>query len=517
MKKFIFIFIILLGVSVNIFAQKDSVRNVVQQRQLYFSDSVNNAGYIFAKTSPLFMQFLMPKQISSISVGHQLEKGKFIPAQGSNKTNTLFLSSEGVTELKGIKLFGSFNYRKVVEDSTRFAHQTRNNVTTPYYYGSPAYNHYERSIYNFKVLGAKNILNDKFTIGVGLSYNIADHFSNNDPRGSINEYQLNTNAAVSYNFTSDIRFGVGYNIGYGQEKVTIGYKNRAYYESLIYPNYVNYLINGYGEPNPKTSKRNYNNLQNRNGIDLLFSANTKLGSFYVRANNIDESQTYDIRDGDGIFDLAVYDLNKQTVNVLWLKSLRNGSISAQLNYENINGEDYNLAYSATNYLFTNHQVNLDLNYSHTKNGVTYNYLVGAKQFDEERLDGITGNEVYFNNMIVKANFGFNYQLNKNRSFGASIGGSYGINLDDKFIVSAANESYFTKYVIFHNYLYNTASNYGGSFSTNYSFPFFDTMQATVALNLTYSQNTQLRSLQRDLLSIPGKDRFFSNISFNLYF
>ncbi len=518
MKKIQFTIILLISCYANLFAQKDTVRNTVQQRQLYFSDSVTNVTYNFAKLSPLFINNLMPKQISKIALGYQLEKGKFISAQGSTQTNTAFLSSEGVTEIKGIRLFGSFYYKKVFEDSTRFAHQTRNNPTTPYYYGSPANNHYERAIYDFKVLGAKNILSDKITVGLGLDYHIADHFANNDPRGSLKEYQLNAKGSLSYNFNENIKVGAGYIVGYGQEKVTIGYKNRTYYESLIHPMYVNYLINGYGEPIPKTSKRNYNDFQNRSGFEAsLTIADTKLGSFYVIGSQVDEKQVYDYRTSEEITDLSHYDLSKLSLNMLWVKHVFKGNLSANIGYENLSGEDYNLNYFAKNYLFTGNTLNIDVNYSRAKNKTTYNYLIGAKQFDEERIDGITGNRVYFKNLILNIGLGFNHQLAKQKSFGASVGANYGLSLDDSFAVSAANESYFTKYVIFHDYLYNTASKYGGSFKVDYSFPFFNTMQAAVSMNVTYSQHGELKDLQRSTATVPGRDRFYSNISFNLYF
>ncbi|WP_379091663.1 DUF6850 family outer membrane beta-barrel protein [Pedobacter sp. UC225_65] len=518
MKKIQFTFILLISFCANLFAQKDSVRNVVQQRQLYFSDSTTTLTYNFSKLSPLFINNLMPKQTSRISIGHQLEKGKFVEAQGSTQTNTAFLSSEGVTELKGIRLFGSFYYKKVFEDSTRFAHQTRNNTTTPYYYGSPANNHYERSIYDFKVLGAKNILSDKFTVGLGLDYHIADHFSNNDPRGSVKEYQLNTKASLSYNFNQNIRLGLGYLLGYGQEKVTIGYKNRTYYESLTSPTYVNYLINGYGEPIPKTNKRNYNDFQNRSGMEASFEmANTKFGSFYLHGSQVDEKQVYDYRTGEEITELSHYNLSKLNLNLLWIKPVAKGKLSTHLTYENLTGEDYNLNYLAKNYLFTGNELNLNINYTLSKSKTTYNYLIGSTIADQERIDGITGNKVYFKNILFNAGFGFNHQIANHKSFGLSLGANYGLPLADSFMVSPANESYFTKYVIFHNYLYNTASRYGGTFSGNYSFPFYNTMQAAVAFNFTYSENSKMKNLQRSLVTTPGNDRFFSNISFNLYF
>ncbi len=291
-----------------------------------------------------------------------------------------------------------------------------------------------------------------------------------------------------------------------------------YYESLIFPLYVNYLINGYGEPIPKTTKRNYNDFQNRSGLEAIVEiTGTSWGSFYIHGIKIDEKQVYDYRTSEEITDLSHYNLSKQNLNLLWIKSLAKGKLSTSFNYENLAGEDFNLTYSAKNYLFTGNKINLSLNYTTTKKQTLYNYTLGAKQLDEERIDGITGNQVYFKNLLINAGFGFSHQLTANRSFGASIGANYGMPLDDQFKVSAANESYFTRYVIFHNYLYNTASRYGATLSGHYSFPFYKVMQATIGLNLAYSQNAEMKNLQRTLVTLPGKDRFFSNLSLNLYF
>ncbi|RZK26505.1 MAG: hypothetical protein EOO43_02605 [Flavobacterium sp.] len=354
MKKNQITFILLIGIITNSFAQKEmAIKDNLQQKQLFFVDSTNLARFNFARLSPLFIQDLMPKQISRIGIAYQREQGGFVEAQGSTKTNTAHLRSDGVTELKGIRLYGSFDYRKVFEDSTRFAHQTRNNTTTPYYYGSPVNNHYERAIYDFKVLGARNFLADRLTAGIGLEYKVADHFANNDPRGAVNEYQLNTKASLSYNITNKISFGAGYILGYGQEKITVGYKNPIYYESLTSPRHVNYLVNGYGEPTPKTSNRNYNNFQDRSGFEGVFSVkNTKIGSFYLHGSLIDEKQIYDYRTSAEITDMAYFDLSKTTFDLLWTKTVAKGNLTTNLSYQNLAGEDFNLVYFAKNYVYS---------------------------------------------------------------------------------------------------------------------------------------------------------------------
>jgi hypothetical protein len=500
-------------------AQNDSVKTTLQKRQLYFADSVSVAGYQFGKRSPLLISDLMPKQSSIIGLGYQFDRGNLIEAQGSTMTNQLSLRSEGTTEIRGINLFGSFSYQKVFEDSTRFAHQTRNNQTTPYYFGSPAYNHYERSVYDFNLLAAKKLVNGKLTGGLGLNYHIADHFSDNDPRGSIKEYRLNSQLALGYRVTRHLNLGIAYQLGYGQEKFNIGYKNRTYYESLVYPRYVNYIINGYGEPQPRVSRRNYNNFLNSGGPQLSINiTNTNFGAFYLLTSLNKETQVYDYRTGEEITELANYELVKTEFNLLWInQNLLSGKVSAQFTYQSNQGEDFNLNFLAKNYLFNGRNLGIATNYITDGKKTKFNYAIGVKNYSEERIDGITGNNVYFSNLLLKASFGFNHLFSKNRSFGGGIGITNNFNLADRLSISPANESFFTREVILHNYLYHTATTYMVETSVNYSFPFFNAMQSAITLRSNYQISTNLKSLQRTLSSVPGNDRFLGEISFNLYF
>lgn len=518
MKSFLSVLLIL-TFSVGATAQQDSVKTTLQRRQLYFTNVVNVTGYEFAKQSPLLIGDLMPKQVSVIALGHQLDKGNLIEAQGSTMSNQLFLKSEGVTEIKGINLFGSFSYQKILEDSTRFAHQTRNNPTTPYYFGSPANNHYERSIYDFNLLAAKKLVDGKLTAGFGLNYHIADHFSNNDPRGSIKEYKLESQLALSYQVTKHINFGMTYLLGYGQEKFNIGYKNRTYYESLVYPKYVNYLINGYGEPQPKVSRRNYNNFLNNSGPQLSISVtNTNLGDFYLLGSLRNETQAYDYRTGEEITALANYDLVNTTLNLLWInQDFLTGKLSTNFTYHNTQGEDFNRIFLAKNYLFSGKNLGIISSYAQNLKKASYNYTIGVSNYSEEKIDGITGNNVYFNNLLLKASFGFNRMLMRNRSLASSLGVANDFNLAKRLSISPANESYFTREVILHDYLYHTAIKYTVEASVNYSFPFFNAMQSALGLQANYQINAGMTSLQRSLTSAPGNDRFSSKISFNLYF
>jgi hypothetical protein len=232
---------------------------------------------------------------------------------------------------------------------------------------------------------------------------------------------------------------------------------------------------------------------------------------------LNENQQYDFRTDDGINKLADYRLSKKTLATIWSKNTQLGILNVQLDYQNLLGEDFNLTYSANNYLYTANQLNLKLALSTIHQKTRLNYSIAVNQADEERIDGITGNKVYYKNLTLNAGFGINKQLNTYHAAGIHFGAHYGFNLDNQFIVSQANESYFTNYVIYHDYLYHTARKMGGSINADYSFPFFNLMQGAIKLNLFYTVNQQLKSLDRTLVNIPGNDRLFSNLSFNLYF
>lgn len=500
-----------------LFAQKDSIA-LKQDKYLSYTDSIQQQAFRFSKNNPLLITNLMPNQISAISLGHQYEKGNFILAQGSTKTNTIFLNTEGTTVLGKIKLYGSFAYKKIFEDSTRFAHQTRNNPSTPYYYGSPTYNHYERTKYDFKALANRNFWNDRLTFGLLLDYHVADHFSNNDPRGSIKEYQLDTKALLGYNFTKNIQVGLGYHIGYGQEGVNIGYRNRNYYETLNYPAYVNYVINGYGEPVPKVTIRKYDDRMQRTGIDFSLALNNMaFGSLFLKTNVSNEAQAYDYRESTGFYDLAQYDLRKIAASLLWTKKVNSGKWNILAEIEQWDGEDFNVNFKAKNYVYTQNKVDLSVAYALSKTEYQHQFSAAIQQLGEERIDGVTGNRVYIKNLSSEISYALIKKLKNNHFISGDFSANYRFSPEDEFNVGTAVESYFTRTVIFHDYLYHTASSLGGSVGISYAFPFLKTFQGAVRLKSAYLQKQDLKSLNRTLTSIPGNDRFFNNLSLNLYF
>ncbi len=486
----------------------------------YYTDSVSLLSYNFAKESSYYLSSLMPNKVSRIALRYDFHKGHYTLSQGATKINAGTLLTEGATKLGAIKLFGAFSYKKTFEDSTRFSHQTRSNTSTPYYFGSPAYVHYERSVYTFKAMAGRTFFSDKFDIAIGTDYKVGNHFSTNDPRGDIGEYQFNLIGSLGYNLSKKIKIGLAYRNGYGQEKVNIGYKNPRYYESSVYPMYYNHLINGYGEGKPvlEANNRVYTDNQTREGFDVYLDINSSsAGNFYLSGNYITEHQRYFHSTVDGFTEFSEYDLNKMSINLLWLKNLQSASIGALLNYNDLTGKDFNMVFLANNYIYARNNISAKIFFNKAGKKIAYNHFIQVSKTIEESIDGVKANDISFENLLFVGGTGVRKNCIKNSFFGLSFMAQYKLPLNDTFKVLQANEAYFTRYVIYHDYLYNTSSHLAGSIAGEYGFPIFNTMQASFKINATYTQKLEQKLLNRNIVSAPGKDRFSSNISLNLYF
>ena len=502
--------------------EKNIAKNIKQTllSTSFYTDSTNQEIYNFAKQSSYYLMELMPDHVSKASIKYAFQKGNFIPSQGATTVNAGNLSTEGTAKLGSVKLFGSLSYQKTFEDSTRFAHQTRSNESTPFYFGSPAYVHYERSVYNFNAMATKLFFNDKLNLGIGTTYKVGDHYSTNDPRGSVKEYQLNMLFSLGYRVNKSFSFGAAYRTGYGQERVTIGYKNRRYYESSFYPMYYNHLINGYGEGRPALSadNRRYNDDQKRNGTDLYFDFNTtNSGHYHLKASRIKESQRYFYGTGSGFEDFAQYNLTNTDLKFLWYKIFGKYTLGTLIDYNSNIGKDFNLQFAANNYRYNTEAVSVKFFLSEKGLKNTHNHFIKISKYNEERVDGVKANDIYYSNLYLSGGTGITNSLGKQRFISINLSAEYKLPLNDHLEVTQANEGYFTRYVIYHDYLYNTTSYLGGKIAAEYGFPFLKTMQAGFKVEAMYNNKLDQKTLERNIVSVPGKDRFSSNISLNLYF
>lgn len=514
---YLFVFIIPFSVCAQTVSDGRDMKRAITSNQFY-ADSTSQQMFNFAKSSSYYLNNLMPDHISKAAMSYQYDRGLYNASQNATSLQSNKIETEGTIKLGTIKLFGGFSYRKSYEDSTRFAHQTRSNTSTPYYFGSPAYVHYERNVYDFKTMANKNFFSEKLSVAAGADYKVGSHFSTNDPRGGIGEYQFNLMLSLGYQISKITKVGAAIRHGYGQERINIAYKNPRYYESSSFPMYYNHLINGYGESRPVLNERRYNDDQTRNGADIYVDITTaNAGNFHLSGRYIAENQDYLFGNGSGFTTYAKYNLKATVGNLLWTKKIRNLSLSALINYISKNGEDYNIDFKANNYKYLSNNLSAKFFVTTLQEKNQFNHFIGVEQLDEERVDGIKGNDVFYKNLLLSAGSGWRRNPDDAHYFALNLTATYKMPLDDRFAVLQTNEAYFTQYVIYHDYLYNTSSFIGGNLAAEYGFPLFKVMQASFKINAGYLQKIDEKIINRTIVSAPGKDRFSSNISLNLYF
>lgn len=499
------------------YSQKiDSAVNISLQNKTFSSDSASFAGYEFAKHSPFNIASLMPAKFSTIKLGENYIKGHLIAAQEATKITQTYLQTEGSTQLKSVNLWGSFKYEKTFEDSTMYNHQSRNNVSAPYYYGSPINVSYERALYNLSAMGEKKLIGKNLPLGIGADYRIGNHFSTNDPRGTIDDFQLNFIATLGYTFFDKLKIGGAYRYGYGQERVNVAYKNVSLSQNTLKPEYNNYLINGYGEAYVFNTNRSYRNDQIRNGVDgYLNFTKSIMGDFYFTYSYIEEKQKFQRSTDEGFTYLNDYNLETNKLSLFWIKKIANKNLSVLANYINTDGKDLNYTYNANNYLYNGNSSSLKANLSITSKNNIYNIFTSVNRNSEQRQDGLTGNDIKYNRLDLNAGLGFSRTTPKSNVWGLSLTGIYSLPLNDYFVVPLINAGQFTQRVIYFDYIYNTSTRIGGNLSADYSFKVFNQIQAGLKVGATYLSKSDVKD--NTFLYTPGKDRFSSNISLNLYF
>lgn len=526
MRKLIIISIVILLSTSQLFAQRNDLASSDQSlvSKIYSVDSALLQLYQFSKENPFFIEKMMPNKYNNLTVKYDFDKGHYIPVQDATKINAISLFSEGKTTLEKFHLYGSFNYQRSTEDSTRWAHQSRFSNSSPYYFGSIKNNHYERSVYRINAAVSRPMIGNNLPLTLGLDYRIGNHFSNNDPRGDVKDFQLNINPALGYNITSKLLVGVGYQYGYGREQIGVGYKNSSYFENTVNEIFTNYLITGYSSAQILQTKNllKYDNNQDRQFgkvyANYAISPNDNIMLAFKKGK---ESQLFkrNFTDNVGFSEFMTYNIEHSSADLIWHKKTAKSEINFAINYNYNADAGYDTELSGINYINDQEYYGLKLFYTlKGANGLINNLNFGVQHFEDIKKDGNYSVDVSYSRINFNAGWGINKLLDKNHSFGASVSANYSIKTSSNFYAPIENENIFYNYVIYPDYQFNTSNNYAVGFAADYSFPTYKGIQTSIRISGNYIQHTgNYLDLQRTTFNTPGKDRFSSNISLNLYF
>lgn len=351
--------------------------------------------------------------------------GDFKLAQQGKSNNRISFSSEGIRTLKKLKMWGSFKYQFEQNDSIRFSHRVDNTDPAPFYYGSEKGVHYTRTDYQINTLVTHPLMKG-ISGGIGMDYGMGDHFSTNDPRAALKHFRMVFKPELIYH-KAEFALGLNGTYGYGQNEYQVDYRNKAYYESESYPEYLNYLVNGYGIIRDALDFSDRVFMINRKWKGAGIDGQVKLGdgtlkgriNYLLREEKFERGNSsgkYASRENYGEFNLDKWESMFKYINQSW---------SATLSWQKEEGKEHNTRLGGNNYLYHEEQINFNLMHTrmHESKKLEFGLLMSAKNANQ--VDG-------------------NYEIQRDRSqlSAGLMAGREWINTKDHNFITRVSTSYY---------------------------------------------------------------------------
>ncbi|QQT26016.1 DUF6850 family outer membrane beta-barrel protein [Sphingobacterium spiritivorum] len=304
------------------------------------------------------LESLMPNKLSITQLQFTGVKGKFKPYQDAEKQTLGSFRAEGGKKLKNIWFWGKFIYEKQQLDSIRWGHRKDDEQSSPYFYAAQRAVHYTRTNYTINTQTGIKVWSPVY-FALATDYAMGDHYSTNDPRAVLKHFKLKLQPSLNLKW-SKLSFGVRGTWGYGQQESQVDYRNKEYYESTQFPEYLNWLSNGYGTIRPALafSDRVYTNNQDYRGIgmegryqskDLLLLGDIGYETIHEEYDRGNSSGRYDGYDMYGDYDL------KQLKGQFSISHHGQGVL---IRASQTKGRDLNVEFSGNNYVYLQQLIGL---------------------------------------------------------------------------------------------------------------------------------------------------------------
>ncbi|PVH27089.1 DUF6850 family outer membrane beta-barrel protein [Sphingobacterium corticibacter] len=474
-------------------------------------DTIQRQIRYFAIDNPMWLHESVENRYTLLHAQYGGMQGEYRLAQDAGKSRSTHVNSEGSITLKDVRLWGRFSYNRTLEDSTRFGHQTRQNPSAPFYFASYGNNHYVRTNYTIQARGQRYF--DKWSVFGGLDYRIGDHFSNNDPRGSIDVIQVDGQLGVSRKLSEDLEIGLEAQYGYGQESFEVAFKNENYVLSPAVTRYLNYAVIGYGwQTNDWLLARgiHYQNDMKRYGSQAYLSYNTKIGKFYATAHYKQEKQVYQqvLRNESRNNVLNEYAIDDIGGDLMWQLRRNNRAYLVQLSSTMRSGQDKVVfqANGINNFVYEHDTHSAKIAHTYYAQKWQFHFEGFAGMTSETRQDGGSGTLLDYSRLDGSLSAMATYITSKNQQVHLSITGLAGKPLTVNWSVPEINENMFHRYVYFHDVGYHQANTQGARFELGFRQPLKRKDFVRVLASLQTVSASNISDLGRQTATLPGLKR-----------
>lgn len=457
------------------------------------------------------------EKASSIGLIYNLQDGSFREAQQAAQTRKASFSAEGISSIDRFKLYGHFSFTKTWQDSLAFSQKGIEEAYSPYYYIAGKAGNFQRQTYVGGGIVSYQLVKDKLFLGTGIDYLYHTSARAVDPRSSVTTYRLKFNPTVTYKLNQHA-FGLGVELGYGDESISIHYKNDDYKGGLLYPDRISNLNFGYGTL--ETSQASFTRKNKYSGLNMNYAIHSQSWNFTSKiAYQISNEENRYPREALTDQTFGIYQVESLSAQFLLNKSIGKTLNQFQLTIRQDNGDDHLIRAAARNYTYAGSDVNFGYsNYHLTKNNVGVEWMAKLAYRENYQRDAGADHTIRYH--YVRPNLGaaFYWKRPNKDLLVTAFGLGARLPLANEIRVPLTQVNDFTQGVAYPDYLY-WASKVGEArlkltYSTNTIFHKFRT---GVSLNAAYLHRLALPAYDFVPTSVPGKQHLDINCSLNLYF
>lgn len=207
-------------------------------------------------------------QVALLQLNYQHSTRAFkLPTQ-AHRTRAASLYTEGFTTIGRAKIMGKFYFDKIWEDS--LANNLSGDLENgqPFTFFATKAGKYERQNIKFEAGIGYKLVNNLY-LQSAINYNYHWTAGSVDPRPQEKIFHITYKPGLSYTL-GKYTFGANYLVGKVDGTIDIGYKNRMFSTSQLYPDRRLYINNGYGYIAQLTSEvySSYKNAMDGWGVQL---------------------------------------------------------------------------------------------------------------------------------------------------------------------------------------------------------------------------------------------------------
>ena len=458
------------------------------------------------------------KKAAYFNLNYNYQKGHFREAQQAEKTNQASFASEGISTIDRFKLYGYFSFTRTWQDSLAFSQKGIEDAYTPYYFIAGKAGTYARQKYLGGGLISYSLLKNKLFIGTGIDYLYNTMARSVDPRSLVTTYKIIFSPEISLKFKQST-IGLGLNIGYGDEKVEIGYKNSVYAGSQLFPDRISYLNYGYGFLEVNTT--NFIRRNTYTGLKLNYAGKFPDWDISGRLSYLVSKEVNQLIKERSITDetSSTFQLETYKINLVLNKKVGNVNHQIAIDGAQTEGDDDLVRLKARNYTLKVTDINLI--YSHFKSSFGHNsaaWFLKTNYKNFYQRDAAANHTMKYSYISPKIGGTIYWNKFKNDLLSTEFSIGTRLPISSDVIVPLTQVNTFTRGVAYPDYLYWSSKVGELQFLVNYTTnKLINKFRTGVSLKSTYLRNFEMPTTNLDATFIPGKNYLDFNLSFNLYF